>query len=47
MMKEKWKLFGSSRSLEVALLKHYDKLNTLGDNAKEVPGVATRFISKK
>ena len=44
--KEKWKLFGSSRSLEVALLKHYDKLNTLGDNAKEVPGVATRFISK-
>ena len=44
--KEKWKLFGSSRSLEVALLKHYDKLNTLGDNGKEVPGVATRFISK-
>ncbi|MDO4172826.1 MAG: hypothetical protein Q4D28_09020, partial [Prevotellaceae bacterium] len=30
--KEGWKLFASSRSLEVALLKHYDKLEALGDN---------------
>ncbi len=41
-----WKLFGSSRSLEVALLSHYDKLNTLGDDGYEVSGVATNFKSK-
>lgn len=44
--KENWKLFGSSRSLEVALLSHYDKLNTLGDDGREVVGVASRFKSK-
>ena len=35
--KEGWKLFGSSRSLEVALLTHYDR---------EVAGVASKFKSK-
>lgn len=44
--KEKWTLFGSSRTLEVALLQHYDKLNTLGEDAREVVGIASRFKSK-
>lgn len=44
--KGKWQLFASSRSLEVALLTHYEKLNSLGDNAYEVVGVAPRFKSK-
>lgn len=44
--KENWKLFASSRTLEVALLKHYDKLNTLGDDGREVVGVASKFKSK-
>ena len=34
--KEKWQVFGTSRSLDVALLAHYDKLNTLGDEAQEL-----------
>lgn len=44
--KEKWKLFGSSRTLEVALLQHYDQLNNLGEDAREVVGIASRFKSK-
>lgn len=44
--KEGWKLFGSSRSLEVALLTHYDKLTALGDDGKELVGIASRFKSK-
>lgn len=44
--KENWKLFGSSRTLDVALLTHYDKLNSMGDDAHEVMGVATRCKSK-
>lgn len=44
--KENWKLFGSSRSLDVALLTHYDKLNNLGDDGHEEVGVASRFKSK-
>ncbi|MDE5661653.1 MAG: hypothetical protein K2F91_01005 [Muribaculaceae bacterium] len=44
--KEGWKLFGSTRTLEVALLTHYDKLNNLGDDGYEVAGVATNFKSK-
>ncbi|MBD5342961.1 MAG: hypothetical protein HDR93_06920 [Bacteroides sp.] len=44
--KEKWKLFGSSRTLEVALLQHYDQLNSLGEDAHEVVGIASRFKSK-
>ena len=44
--KENWKLFGSSRSTDVALLTHYDKLNTLGDDGREVMGVASKFKSK-
>lgn len=44
--KEKWKLFGSSRTLEVALLQHYEKLNTLGEDAREIVGIASRFVLK-
>ena len=44
--KEGWKLFGSSRSLEVALLSHYDKLEKLGEDGREVAGVASKFKSK-
>lgn len=43
---EGWKLFGSSHSLDVALLTHYDKLKTLGEDGREVLGVASRFKSK-
>ncbi len=43
--KEGWKLFGSSRSLDVALLKHYDKLETLGDNGYEIVGICAKFKS--
>lgn len=44
--KGQWDLFGSSRTLEVALLQHYDQLNNLGDDAREVVGIAARFKSK-
>lgn len=44
--KGKWELFASSRSLDVALLQHYEKLYTLGENGREVVGVASRFKSK-
>lgn len=44
--KENWKLFGSSRSLDVALLTHYDKLNSLGDDGREIMGSASKFKSK-
>lgn len=44
--KEKWELFGSSRTLEVALLTHYEKLNSLGDDGHEVQGIASKFQSK-
>lgn len=43
---EGWKLFGSSRSLDVALLSHYDKLNSLGEDAVEIVGIASKFQSK-
>jgi len=43
---EGWKLFASSRSLDVALLTHYDKLNTMGEDGQEIVGVATRCKSK-
>lgn len=43
--KEGWKLFASSRSLEVALLKHYDKLEALGDNGYEIVGICAKYKS--
>lgn len=44
--KEGWKLFGSTRSLEVALLSHWDKLDKEGEDAREIMGVSTRTKSK-
>lgn len=44
--REGWKIFGTSRSLDVALLTHYDKLNSMGEDAFEVVGIASRFKSK-
>lgn len=44
--KGKWELFGSSRSLDYALFKHYQKIDKLGDDCDEVSGIATKFRSK-
>lgn len=44
--KEGWTLYGSSRSLDVALLEHYDKLEKLGDKGYELVGEASKFKSK-
>ena len=44
--KDGWKIFGSSRTLEVALLSHYDKLNQGGENVYEIMGIASAFKSK-
>lgn len=44
--KEGWKLFGSSRSLDVALLSHWAKLDKEGTDAREVVGISTRSKSK-
>lgn len=44
--KEDWKLFGSSHTIEVALLTHYDNLNKLGEDGREVMGTASKFKSK-
>lgn len=43
--KEGWKVFGTSRSLEVALLTHYDKLRTLGEAGYEIVGICARYKS--
>lgn len=37
--KEKWNVVGS-RTMEVVLLKHYDKLNNLEEDAREVVGMS-------
>lgn len=42
--KDGWQIVGS-RTLDVALLKHYEKLETLGDNAYEILGT-TKSSSK-
>lgn len=44
--KEGWTLYGSTRSLDVALLTHYDKLEQLGEKGSELMGEATKFKSK-
>lgn len=41
-----WTIYGTSRSADVILLKHFDKLSTLGDDAVEIVGVASKFKSK-
>lgn len=45
MKKDGWQLFGSTRSLEVALLSHWEKLDKTEDAREEV-GVSTRSKSK-
>ncbi len=44
--KDGWKVYGSSHTIDVALLKHYDKLNQLGDDGREVMGEATNCKSR-
>ncbi len=46
LKKQKWEIYSSSRTLDGALLTHYDKLALAGDNAYEVVGTATKFKSK-
>lgn len=41
-----WKLYGSTRSLDVALLTHYEKLNKEGDETYEIMGNCSKFKSK-
>ena len=43
--KGKWEIMGS-HTLEFALAKHFDRLNSLGDDAHEVEGISTRTKSK-
>ena len=44
--KGRWTLYGSSRSLDVALLNHYGKLNKDGEEAYEIVGSCSKFKSK-
>lgn len=44
--KEGWKIFGSTRSLDVALLQHYQKLAKDGEYNYEIVGNCSRFKSK-
>ena len=45
LKKEKWELYGSSRTLDVSLAKFYEALDG-NDNVREVVGNAARFKSK-
>lgn len=44
--KEGWELFGSSRSLDVALLTHYANLKKEGEDNYEIMGSCSQFKSK-
>lgn len=44
--KDKWKGFGSTRTLEGALTNHYTNLATMGEDGYEIVGVASNFKSK-
>ncbi len=46
LKKDKWKIFGTTRTLEVSLLEHYDKLNKGGADIYEMIGTADNFKSK-
>lgn len=43
--KGKWEILGS-RTMEFSLANHYDRLNTLGDDAHDYEGIATKVASK-
>lgn len=45
LKKEKWELFGSSRTLEVVLLNYYEALGS-SENVREIMGYAPHFNSK-
>ena len=45
LKKEKWELYGSSRTLEVTLSKYYETLDA-NPNVREIMGLAPRFKSK-
>lgn len=42
--KDGWSIYGTSHTLDVALLEHYENLKK--DGAQEITGVASAFISK-
>ena len=44
--KEGWKIFGSTNTIEVALLEHYNELFKKGAEVYEVVGIASKFKSK-
>jgi hypothetical protein len=44
--KEKWTIYGTSSSLDVALLTHYEKLRKEGEENYEIVGVCSKFKSK-
>jgi len=44
--KDGWKVYGTSRTLKLALLEHYDHLKSLGENGYEIVGTATKFRSQ-
>lgn len=46
LKKDGWKIFGTAHTLEVALMQHYDKLYSLGENGSQEFGVATNVKSK-
>jgi hypothetical protein len=45
--KEAWKIFGSTKSVDVALLEHYNELFEKGDQVYELVGIAAKFKSKE
>ena len=45
LKKEKWELYGSSRTLEVVLGKYYEELDSK-ENVREIMGNAAKFKSK-
>jgi len=45
LKKEKWELYGSSRTLEVTLGKYYEQMDN-NPNVREIMGNAARFMSK-
>ena len=46
LKKGKWEIYGTTRSLDTALLLHYQKLNEGGEGVSELQGVASNFNSK-
>lgn len=44
--KDKWKIYGTTKTLEVALLEHYTKLYDPNNDAYEIVGIADNFKSR-